>query len=180
MARWATQAGFEVIGVSGEEKPCSKQHRHLEVYSLQYDFESYMPVAHIAVVRHPVDRLVSHWCWRHQQRPLHSDASDFHHFCMKVFEADNQNPYQYDNHIRAQVDFVDDRFELFSFGAWDKLRTYLNQVTYDAGSPIQFAEFPVTKHNAGRAKFLPHRETIDLIMANRRADYELWNMVKDA
>ena len=70
MAQWATQAGFEVKGISAEQKPCSLQHRSLEVYSLEYDFETYLPVNFIAVIRHPVDRLVSHWCCRNTNNSL--------------------------------------------------------------------------------------------------------------
>jgi len=180
MARWATQAGFQVKGISGEQRPCSLQHRSLEVCSLENDFETYLPVNFIAVIRHPVDRLLSHWCWRHQQQPLHSDSSDFHLFCTQVLKNDRANPYQLDNHIRPQVDFVDDRFDLFAFGDWTALHEHLNQVTFDAGSPIVLPDFPTTRHNSGRAKFQPLQKTVDLILENRRADYELWNMVKDA
>jgi hypothetical protein len=180
ISHWATQAGFDLNGISGWEKPCSLQHRSLDVPSLSQDMEQHMPVACFAVVRNPIDRLVSHWCGRHSQRENHSDSNDFHHFCTQVFLNEASNPFIYDNHIRPQVDFVDDRFELFAFGEWDRLQSFLNDLTFEHGVANVFPAFPSTKHNAGRTKFQPLQDTVDLILKNRRADYELWNMVKDA
>lgn len=86
------------------------QHMHAEVYSrlVPADFYDYG----LAVIRHPLSRLVSEYKWRIQlgQAKLKFDPWVVRH--LALFRS---NPYVLDNHIRPQVEFLHSSIEVFRF-----------------------------------------------------------------
>lgn len=90
--------------------PCSPQHWHdfiiKEVFP-EFEFK-------FAVTRHPVSRIISEykhrarWAIQNERIPL-----PFGEWINLVFDKYSENPYFYDNHIRPQVQFVDDKVDIF-------------------------------------------------------------------
>ncbi len=96
--------------VKREGFPCSPQHWH------QFVIEEILPGfdKKFAVVRNPLDRLVSEY--KHRARwslKNNREPKPFGDWVNFVFFEYSRNAYFLDNHIRPQVEFVDARTNLF-------------------------------------------------------------------
>jgi len=117
---------------SGKDRfsQCSAQHFHASAIDRLFpgDFFDFR----FAVVRHPVDRIVSEYRFRRGLRPKTRDVTraagllvepeDFEPWLEFALGHVGQYPFLFDNHLRAQVEFVDPRV------AWFRLEDGLTTV----------------------------------------------------
>lgn len=133
----SVQSAFEEEGYStsffnahsSDLSRCCPQHYHgelLEYLGLLNDSDF-----NFAIVRNPLDRLLSEYYFRKmQEKNVSQDV-----FVNAVFLAYKINPFIFDNHIRPQCEFVNDSTEVFYFEdgvekVFDSLKAngYLNKV----------------------------------------------------
>lgn len=94
--------------------PCSPQHFHIEV--LAEMFPAGFFDARLAVVRHPVDRVLSEY--RHRMGILIRNGKStpsFEKWLRAGFRRVSKDPYFKDNHFRPQTGFLDRQTEVYRF-----------------------------------------------------------------
>jgi hypothetical protein len=172
---WLNSEGMPVRGVSSDKPPCALQHRHLSDDTLKQDIATYEPDVFFAVIRHPVDRLKSLWKMRYGSGKFVNPSSEFELYVKNSLELQKRDEYHENNSLRPQVEFVDDRFELFAIDDVSKAHYWLEQ-----SCKLALRKFPCEKHNPTTFDFVVNSETIVLIESSYRADMELYRLLKDA
>jgi len=172
---WLNKESLPVRGFSGYKSPCALQHRHLGDKSLAEDFKHYDPDVFFAVIRHPVERLKSFWKMKYGNEEFVNPTSDFHLFVVNAIELQNRESYHENNALRQQVEFVDDRFELFAQEEVAHIQFWLQSVL-----KMSLRKFPDDKHNRTAFDFTVKGETREIIESHYRADLELHTLLKYA
>lgn len=104
-------AGFSMFLHDGGTKPmslnnvmhCSPQHWHGEILRQIFRFDAFDYI--FTVVRNPVDRIKSEFCFRHRKHKAELQ-SRFDGWIANTFSRYQSNPFVLDNHIRPQTEFV--------------------------------------------------------------------------
>ena len=166
--------------------PCSWHHWHLSLskYYFNLDKCEYK----FAVVRDPVDRLVSEYrfrqrtyCpandttnWHHYDLGSHSHemvTDDFSYWLRVCHEGSLLNPYIWDNHFRPQCEFVEPGFDIIPFNI-QKINGYLKEkIAATQGIPW------INKSQEIEATFT--KEDRQFIEEWYNKDYELFANQKD-
>jgi len=91
--------------------PCTPQHIDRSLIH-SFFFQGTNNFQYIAVVRHPLLRIISEYFHanRYQDKP-----SDFDHWLIKIIKKAKHNDYIRDNHLRNQVDFLVEEAVVFHF-----------------------------------------------------------------
>lgn len=99
----------------------SAQHWHLEIIARLFPMALFD--IRFAVVRHPVDRLVSEFKFRRGLKPwaraatrapgLPPEPESFEPWLEDALQHAQEHPFLYDNHLRPQVDFIGPGIEVF-------------------------------------------------------------------
>ncbi len=114
---WLGQAG--ALGLRHksalEGMGCTPQHLHAALFEPL--FKGAFVDARFAVLRDPVERLVSEYRYRRGQveRKGKRQMPEFDAWAARAFRLYGENPYFLDNHIRPQAEFVSKDMTLFRF-----------------------------------------------------------------
>ena len=98
-----------VSSFSAWRRQSSPQHRDRETILERLEKESIDIDFSFAVVRHPVDRLLSEYfqqCRNEDRRSKRLTSRDFAFWVDEVFRLHQKNPVYFDNHIRPQSEFL--------------------------------------------------------------------------
>jgi len=172
---WLNMEGMPVRGVSSCKPPCALQHRHLANATLKQDILTYEPDLFFAVIRHPVDRLKSLWKMMYGQDNYMNPSSEFDLYVHQATQIQRRDEYHENNGIRPQVEFVDDRFDLFAIDNLSDVGEWLSEAC-----KLELRKFPVEKHNPTSFDFAVSSATVEKIEDVYRADLELYRLLKDA
>ena len=114
---WLGQVGLLGLRHNGaiERMGCAPQHMHAALFESL--FKGAFVDARFAVLRDPVDRLVSEYRYRRGQveRKGKRQMPSLGAWVDRAFRLYADNPYFLDNHIRPQAEFVSDDMTLFRF-----------------------------------------------------------------
>ncbi|WP_136443564.1 sulfotransferase family 2 domain-containing protein [Pacificoceanicola onchidii] len=176
-----------------EGLPCTPQHFHAALFEPLFPADLF--TARFAVLRHPVERMVSEFLWRSEPlKPLQRVARPikggrarrikledqkksltFDEWVPKALAALKRDGFIYDNHLRPQVDFVTEDMGLFTLEAGlDPVFRWLDAVTETAASDGQFwakksqTPAPAMKKSTRRA-----------IETHYAEDLALWQSIHD-
>lgn len=154
------------VKLNALKMPCSPQHFHIEI--LRAIFPRGYFDWQFTVVRNPLDRLKSEYRMR-RGRFVGEEVLPFPAWVGAVFKRHAKNPYVLDNHIRPQVEFVDENVEVFRFE--DGFESVLRRVADRLGVPeMRTGEYHKQKHPALDIECPP--DCLDEIAQFYRADYE--------
>lgn len=151
---------------------CSPQHFHASFLENLFDYR--MPPS-LAVVRNPLDRLVSEYRYLLQNALI--PTIDFDQFVNNSFGEYWKNNYVHDNHIRAQVEFIAVDTSVFRMeeNGVDAARQYIAEY-FDLET---VSKTPVV-NSSNKTNFVITPETIDLINSFYARDFELLGYAKIA
>lgn len=104
----------------GSDLPCSPQHFHIKQLKSLFNFNKFDYI--FTVMRCPFERLKSEFKMRKKsqikkcRKDNHKTAlPDFNTWVGETLGLYNQNPFIYDNHIRPQTEFINNKVKIFDF-----------------------------------------------------------------
>ena len=144
---------------------CTVQHMHAEVHSklIPPGFYDYG----FAVVRNPLDRLVSEYRMRVTEK---EDPAPFDEWARKVLRRSRKDPYVFDNHIRPQHEYLTPGIEVFKFE--DGIETIMKKVA----EKLEVSPPEELPHKRKSEKFDVQisDETVTMVERFYRKDYRLY------
>ena len=154
---------------------CSPQHMHAELLTRVVRPERFDMV--VTIVRNPLSRLRSEYSWQHSQN-ITKLAPD--QWIAHVFEAFDEDPYAYDNHIRPQNEFLLHMTKIFKLEE-DGVTRALHSVAPDASKNSMLSFLLGRSRTPGRRKARTQTPEIhrafalnkDKIVDFYRRDYEV-------
>ena len=157
---------------------CSPQHWHRPMLESVLKMDSFDYI--FSVVRDPVARLVSEYKWR-LAHPLAADGIDV--WYERVRGSFLKDPYFFDNHLRAQVEFLVPSARVFRLEG--SLQAVVDRIALDLGLDFQLPIIPNQKSGVHRKRLAadpelvkrdalsaPSASTIDLIRRDYALDYQ--------
>ena len=105
---------------------CSPQHWHRSMLESVLKMDSFDYI--FSVVRDPVARLISEYKWR-LAHPLAADGVDL--WYERVRDLFSRDPYLFDNHMRAQVEFLVPSAKVFRLEG--SLQAVVDRIALDLG-----------------------------------------------
>ena len=165
--------GCDVLGYSKYAQPCSLQHRHKDVESLQSDLKDYNPTASLIILREPLYRLKSAYAWQMMICGTEASQDSFDWWLYSARAALKSNPYTFDNHLRPQAEFHDESYSTFLFGDWNGIQEHLSQFL---GKRITLGR----EHQITRPPLFIPPAHLDWFENYYAEDLKLWDKVKDS
>lgn len=101
--------------------PCPPQHLHYEALAQRFDLSAFD--VKFAIVRHPVNRLVSEYKFRTANR---NKLISFNVWADRALRLARNDPYCLNNHMRPQVEFVGGDVKVFRYE--DGLETIFSDI----------------------------------------------------
>ncbi|MCV2894094.1 sulfotransferase family protein [Lentibacter sp. XHP0401] len=117
---------------------CTPQHMQAELYAPL--LEELEPVAEFAVIRDPLERMVSEYRYRRAQvlKKGKREMPPFERWAKRAMRLYGENAYFLDNHIRPQAEFVRPQTKLFRFEDGLKAVTsWLEKICEIQGPPLE-------------------------------------------
>ena len=163
---------------------CSPQHWHRQLVEQVLNTSCFSEI--FAVVRDPVDRMISEYKWR-LSHPWAVDGIDSWYLACR--EAVRSNPYLFDNHFRPQIDFLVPAAKVFLLGNGLNLLSdfILKDMQIKLEDPIILnqKEGVLFKRMSGDSELLrrlemsiPSRATVELIKKDYRGDCQIVERLK--
>lgn len=110
--------------------------QHIDWASLQHFFPEAMFDAVFAVVRHPVNRIVSAYHFQTEVEGTFAGSIGFSDWLTSEFERHGADPFLVDNHIRPQIDFMPKNCTIFHLEhGLDAIVPYLDGLAGGASGP---------------------------------------------
>ncbi len=136
---WLGQAGHVSLRHKAplEGMGCTPQHMHAALFEPL--FKGAFLDASFAVLRDPVQRLVSEYRYRRGQveRKGKRQMPSFEAWVERAFRLYADNPYFLDNHIRPQAEFVSAGMQLFRFeGGLEPVTDWLEELAEVEGPEL--------------------------------------------
>lgn len=137
---WLSAVGLLALrhNASLDGMGCPPQHMHAALYEPL--FKGAFVDARFAVLRDPVERLVSEYRYRRGQveRKGKRQMPSFEAWVERAFRLYADNPYFLDNHIRPQAEFVCDGMKLFRFeDGLEAVTGWLEDLSGLKGPPLE-------------------------------------------
>lgn len=170
---------FGAVGFADEQfhsQPASRKWsrsspQHVPVDILERLFPSGFFDTAFAVVRHPVDRMISEF---HYQRDLLLQIDPSESFSTWVSQLDRAlaaNPWLYDNHLKPMTDLVPSGATVFRLeDGLEQIIPYLDALVGPCDQPLQFER--VLSRDPSRPKVIPNAEDIATIERIFRQDFD--------
>ncbi len=143
------------------------QHMHAALYDKLIDKNIYD--YGFAVVRHPMDRLLSEYYWRDHLR-IQAPPIALETWVSWTLERYGRNPYVFDNHIRPQSEFISAKIELFKLEAG--LDMPIEAALRALGLGVPAGERPRAKASRRRPVVLS-AQSLERVHALYQRDYEV-------
>lgn len=147
---------------------CGPQHMDAELLMGEFDLSDFDYI--FSIYRDPIDRHLSEFTWA----PWGLCGQDiytedlFDDWCPKIFQAYEQNPYKFDNHIRPQSEFYVDGVEVYNF---DTIDTLTDKLCAKIG--LDATELPYERSSRRDDRdYVIYDTTISGIKEFYKADYE--------
>lgn len=133
--------------------------------------------ASFAIVRHPVERLLSeyHYLRDHLQRIDQSES--FSSWIAHLDGAIAENPWLYDNHLRPMVDLIPEHATVFRLeNGLDQIVAYLDDLVGPCGQPLCFER--VLARDPSLPKVVPSPDDIATIERIYRQDFDTFGYAR--
>lgn len=150
--------------------------QHVPVTILERLFPSDFFDAAFAVVRHPVERLVSefHYLRDHLQRIAPTEG--FSSWVAQLERAVGDNPWLYDNHLRPMMDLVPEGATVFRLeDGLDRIIPYLDALVGPSDQPLALDH--LLARDPTSPKVVPTAKDIAIIERVYRQDFERFGYV---
>jgi hypothetical protein len=150
---------------------CSPQHFHCEQLKtlLPFDWYGYK----FTIIRNPYSRLISEYRMRMRDKIINNITLEpFDGWVDRTFKNYAKNPFICDNHIRPQLEFVDDSFEIFQFE--EGVPTIINKLQQRLLLPQIKAPIP-HRQKGEKIPVSPSKETLSSIAEFYKEDFRRFN-----
>jgi len=173
------RARFGAVGFVDENffsQPASQQWtrssaKHISADSLDRLFPAGFFDASFAVVRHPVERLVSEYHFLRDKRPLIDRSVSFSTWVAHLDRAIAENSWLYDNHLRPMVDLIPAQATVFHLeDGLERVIPYLDDLVGPCDRSLQIER--ILTRDPGIPKAVPTPEDIATIERLYRQDFE--------
>lgn len=167
---------FESNGFSVEFNERIKQpsdaHRDKSDEELLKEISKRNPIFSFVFIRDPLERIFSEFKSR-QHWGQNETNEDFDVFIKQHLTHLEKSPFQIDNHLRKQVEYVHENMKVYKFGDWGKMIEDVDKII-----PLENKEFPI-KNKSREKDWMPSTEkTLDFIKEVYKEDFELYNSIK--
>jgi GT2 family glycosyltransferase len=133
--------------------------------------------ASFAIVRHPVERLLSeyHYLRDHLRRVDHSES--FSSWIAHLDSAIAENPWLYDNHLRPMVDLIPGHATVFQLeNGLDQIVAYLDELVGTCDQPLRFER--ILSRDPSIPKVVPSPADIATIERIYRQDFDTFGYAR--
>lgn len=150
----------------------SQQHRDKEDKELLEEINNRKPVFSFVFIRDPLEKIFSEFRYGHHwgKNKTNEDFDEYINIHLKNLE---KTPYQCDNHLRRQIEYVHENMKVYKFGDWEKM---INDV--DKIIPLENKEFPISNQSKNYDWFPSTPETLNFIKEIYKEDFELYESIK--
>ena len=133
--------------------------------------------AAFAIVRNPVARIVSSYKFQRDVERLISDDVSFSDWLAELPAVLAENPYQFDNHLRPQVDFMPPECAVFHLEhGLESVVAYLDSVAGNEKGPRAIGKENTSHRNAkagiASEPIVPSANDLEIIESLYRRDFE--------
>lgn len=162
---------FEIEFIGKINHLCSCQHRTKDDEELLEEIKTRKPVFSFTFIRNPLDRVFSEFKYGHYWGKNNTNE-EFDLYIKQHLPNLEKSPYQCDNHLRKQIEFVHENMKVYKFGDWEKM---INDV--DKIIPLENKEFPIANKSKEKQWLPSTPETLNLIKEVYKEDFELYESV---
>ena len=158
----------------------SLQHRHTSDNDLIEEKKKYNIVYKFTIIRNPVERMLSEFFMKSL---THDDktSEDFHNFTTHMIQQYTENNHIADNHIRPQLQFLEDNMSVFKFGSWNLLIEELQKYDNFDENFIHTNHATDFKNSLDFARdklnWIPETKTEDIIKDFYKEDYNIYEQL---
>lgn len=152
-----------------KQLPCSPQHFHAELldYLFSKDFFDFT----FAVVRHPLDRILSEYRMRTAVKAREGQAiPDVSRWIQSMLSRYSGNSYMLDNHLRPQIEFVKGCTKVYKLES--DLPAMYGDLTAVTGAQITPPREIVGQSATVGSTLSITKQTLDLVCEFYRGDFE--------
>jgi hypothetical protein len=150
----------------------SQQHKEKTDKELLEEISKRNPVFSFVFIRDPLERIFSEFRYGHHWGKNKTNE-DFDEYIIIHLKNLEKSPFQCDNHLRRQIEYVHENMNVYKFGDWDKMITDVSKVF-----PLENKNFLVS-NKSKEYEWLPStKETLDFIKEVYKEDFELFNSIK--
>ena len=158
--------------------------QHLDAENMARLFPEDFFDACFTIVRHPVARLVSAYYFQMEVEQKISRQVDFSTWLEDIVDALAENPFVYDNHVRAMSDIAPEGAQVFYMEhGLDALIPWFDDLTGNQNGPRAIREVnkrgKTRKSTDGLAKAEPTERDLSLIAEVYASDFERFSYVVD-
>lgn len=102
-----TTSCFSVV----DHDPCTPQHYHIDLLKERYP--EYVKNQPFTILRDPWGRTCSEYAWQCKLRGGNPNWNNFEYWLSDLLQKYKVNPFVADNHIRPQIQFIDQHVKVF-------------------------------------------------------------------